>query len=116
METDLPPELREVVRRRFGDQWRNHLPRGAVIGAVYLDACTPTALLYPHPEGGQLEADDLLCGDFSHGRFAWRKENYVLLPEPIPHMGRQGFFSTSEKINTALLLAIDEIADKEGLA
>jgi hypothetical protein len=63
-------------------------PLGAIIGAVYIDACVPcdAALRV------KLTESDMLCGDFSDGRFAWRRALGMELDRPIPFIGRQRFF------------------------
>ncbi len=53
----------------------------------------------PGNEPGMLE---LLLGDYSAGRFAWRTKNLRRLAEPVPITGRQGLFNitgeTAERI------------------
>ena len=42
--------------------------------------------------------DDLMCGDFSEARYAWRKSEFKRLRVPIPFTGKQGFFEVPEDI------------------
>ena len=85
----------EICIRRFGPMWRKELPTGAVIGAVNLEACVPTESAY----GEVAEVcDDLTCGNFSPGRYAWRRG-----PRPLPFgtpvlwTGRQGLFNVDSE-------------------
>ncbi|CAG0950703.1 hypothetical protein RHDC4_00057 [Rhodocyclaceae bacterium] len=64
------------------------LPRGTIIGTAILDASIPTnTLIEPGP-----------FGDFSPGRYAWRMRDPQLLPEPIPFVGKQGFFDVPDEL------------------
>lgn len=87
-------DLNVVLRAEFGE-WKPAkwppMPLGAIIGMVMLDACVPTV----SREGKWVPAhsDDLICGDWTNGRFAWRRSWFELYPEPIPYKGRQGLFN-----------------------
>lgn len=39
--------------------------------------------------------DDMCCGNFAYGRYAWRARNPRKIG-PIPWLGRQGFFEVNE--------------------
>jgi hypothetical protein len=55
----------------------------------------------PYPEG-----DELLFGDFREGRYAWAKENTILLPKPLPCRGNQRLWEVpDENIEAALMEA-----------
>lgn len=79
--------LYRILLEEYGPQWRE-LPRGAIIGAVNIIGCRRTEnVLIEYPE-----IDDLHCGDFYPGRFAWQRGEFILFPEAIPYRGRQGIF------------------------
>lgn len=60
------------------------LPVGTIIGLATIVRVHTTEFLED-----SLDAVDLVLGDWSPGRYAWRFENTILLPEPIPFKGRQ---------------------------
>lgn len=64
---------------------------GAIIGVRDLVGVLPSQEVLPY-----LGPDEIAFGDFSHGRFAWRYEGAVPLPEPIPYVGRQGLFNVDD--------------------
>src|SRR6185312_11743499 len=66
----IAPDLDDICRRYFGADWRKTLPRGALLGYVALIDCEPvdgTSI------GRGYAMEDWLCGDFSAGRFAWKR-------------------------------------------
>lgn len=72
----------------LGFKMLRDLPLGAVIGTAILDASIPTEQLEnPGP-----------FGDFSPGRYAWRMREPILLSEPIPFIGKQGFFEVPDDL------------------
>jgi len=86
IENDLPLELREIVEGQFGCNWHNCLPRGALIGAVTVTECWPTGGVFGRPA----HDDDFTCGDWSHGRYAYRRADTVhVFRLPIPWRGQQ---------------------------
>ena len=91
---EIDRELDELVSDEFGNHWRLELPRGALVGAVRIIACEST--LGMSIEKGQEE--DLLCGDFSPGRYAWRRREYRRFARPVPYRGSQGFFDVPESV------------------
>jgi hypothetical protein len=92
--SDVGEELDELCVAQFGAMWRRTLPRGAILGAVHLVDCAPTEIIVP-------SADDLECGDFSYGRYGWKRDEWKRLPEPVPYIGRQGFFSVPDTLMEA---------------
>jgi activating signal cointegrator 1 len=70
-------------------KWRVLLPFGALIGSVVLVDCKCMA-----GAGGAEPAHelDLIFGDWSPGRFAWRMADPIKFAKPIPYSGLQGFF------------------------
>lgn len=61
---------------------------GAALGTVEL-----TAIYRTEPLRSKLSGDELAFGNYQDGRFAWRLENPVLFPEPIPYRGEQGMWT-----------------------
>lgn len=91
---DCGADLDELVCDQFGSLWRLELPRGALVGAVRIIACESTLGMCVEKH----EQDDLLCGDFSPGRFAWRRAEYRVFSSPIQYRGAQGFFDVPEAV------------------
>jgi hypothetical protein len=98
-EDEIGEALRDLLEDEFGKGWRDALPLGAIVGAVNLVGVFPADRVH----GEMLDAaacDDLMCGDFSTGRYAWRKSEFRRLREPIPFVGKQGFFEVPDDILT----------------
>jgi hypothetical protein len=81
-----------------GDGWRATLPRGCVVGTAILAG----AFRMPHDTqrfvssrypGFPASVRDLHFGDWTPGRWAWRLDDPRPLAEPVPMLGRQGWFS-----------------------
>lgn len=87
---DVTEALDEICVARFGSKWPESLPRGGVIGVVEL------VNVYSTWCGGMqaiASVNDLACGDWSPGRYAWRRGDlYRRLPAIIPLVGRQSMF------------------------
>lgn len=64
-----------------------HLPLGYALCVVDLFQCIPVNFINQMPTG-----DEYKLGDYSPGRFVWRTRNLRTLKQPIPIIGRQGFF------------------------
>lgn len=88
---DVDPRLGEILERHFGPRWAKELPRGALIGCVEVDDCVPTQLAV-------VSDDDRTCGNWSTGRYAWRAQQAYRFSDPIPYIGRQGFFDVPNEI------------------
>lgn len=92
-ERDVDPELDDILSSEFGNHWGQELPTGALIGLLTLEDCIPTERLYesktrPITNQGRT---DLVCGDFSEGRFGWRRgPEWKVFREHIPFKGHQG--------------------------
>jgi hypothetical protein len=100
-ERDLSLGLRDLLKEEFGPDWQDSLPMGAVVGAVELIEVVPTEQVY----GDMLDdtaLDDLLCGDFSPGRHAWKRGAFRRLPTTFPFVGKQGFFEVPDEVMTEL--------------
>lgn len=68
------------------------LPFGSVLLTCRLAGCVPT-----EQRRSQLGALALAFGDYTSGRFAWLLEDVVVLPEPVPARGAQGFWKWNEE-------------------
>lgn len=92
---DVDPDLDEILIAQFGRDWVRDLPTGALIGIVDLEDCVPTAPLHLDLDiMSDDEASDFACGDFSAGRFGWRRgPTFLRFRNPVPLIGRQSLFS-----------------------
>ena len=61
-------DLIEILIRFCGPEWPFNLPRGAVVATAILDGCYPAE---PLASSGAVTFEDLVCGDWSRGRWAW---------------------------------------------
>lgn len=88
--TDVDEELAEILFHEFGADWAKSLPRGAIVGVVDLIDVVPTKKIYMN---GFIDSADMVCGDFSDGRFGWKRGSYRRFESPIPWRGRQTIFN-----------------------
>lgn len=96
--SDCGEDLDDICILAFGPYWRTQLARGAIIGMVSLVKCVPTEELGCGSHK-LVNAQDFDCGDFSEGRFAWRRdENFIRFFRPVPFIGRQGFFEVPDEL------------------
>lgn len=79
------PRFRPTLHRH-GYCTFDDLPFGAVVCAGMLVGCRPTE------ECTDLTDIERLVGGYGPGRFAWALHNVERLIEPVPLVGRQGFF------------------------
>lgn len=94
------------------ERWGN-LPRGALVGFV--------ELLHVFPTGPELEpalrahgynvprvlnAQELVFGNYTPGRYAWKLYHRVTLHDPIPCRGYQGLWNVPEGLLPADLVAL----------
>lgn len=87
-------DLAEIVDRHCGRM----LPYGAFVGIVYLDHCLPTELVIREYLRLGKPQDDLVCGDFAPGRWAWRRGHFRQFQAPVPWRGRQGLFTVPDHV------------------
>jgi len=80
--------LREILERQFGARWEIELPRGAIIGRVELLDCIATDS-FPI---SHCTTPDYFCGDFSNGRYGWKRGAFEVFADPIPYRGQQSMF------------------------
>jgi hypothetical protein len=88
--------LGDILDSDLGPHWGIELPRGALIGLVHIIACVPT--MNERDETCNAHADDLLCGDFSPDRYAWRRDHFRVFDVPVPYRGQQGMFEVPDEI------------------
>jgi hypothetical protein len=69
------------------------LPFGAIIGVVNMTDCRPTDVLR-----GSISAIERIWGNYGPGRFGFIFERPHALPEPIPCVGRQKWFSIPDEM------------------
>lgn len=93
VKNDLPRRLVDVLEDEFGEDWRKALPTGALVGTVDLIDCRRI--------GGAFDAahrDDVFCGNWEAGRYAWQRGAFRRFATPIPFKGLQGFFSVDDAL------------------
>ena len=99
----------EVAHDWFGEGFDYDFPYGAVVATADLVDCLKVENVWVSPGGGaqsfmdvfagsgdkrvSIRGDELLFGDFSHGRIAWVLENVKMLDVPAPARGRQGLWN-----------------------
>lgn len=83
---NLDPDLVMVCRTQFGPDWRETLPMGKIIGYVNIISSLQMSDTEP------ASVTDRVCGWWEDYRFAWRRGDYRVLPNPIPYIGKQGIF------------------------
>jgi hypothetical protein len=92
---DVDGELEDILDSEFGHHWGIDLAAGALLGTVELIGCHRIGA---DPKAIAAHEDDLACGDWEEGRFAWRRGAYRVFKQPIPWKGAQGFFSVPDEI------------------
>lgn len=84
--------LLEILQDEFGGHWAMDLPRGCLLGFVDLVSVAKTERTTPASD------DDRACGDWTPGRYAWRRGAYAILTTPVAYRGLQGMFSVPEEL------------------
>lgn len=85
---DLEDELLELACRAFPVEKRP-LPRGGFIGSIVIADCVQMVEL----ANACASFDDLICGNWEEGRYAWRGEDPRTFDEMIPAKGQQGWWT-----------------------
>src|SRR5260221_8842541 len=96
-EKDFPLDdpLRVILHDEFGGHWPLELPTGALIGMVNVVDCVPTEMLFGDAAAND---DERVCGDFSAGRFAWKRDEFRRFDRPVPYRGAQGIFNVRDDL------------------
>ncbi len=104
---------------KFGDDWMDTLPRGALLGTAILSDCRQMGQLLDGAEPAH--ENDRLFGDWEPGRWAWRLTDIEVAPAPIPWRGEQGVFAVPDDVfakareafdlRTRLLLDLEKLAE-----
>jgi hypothetical protein len=84
-----------ILDDEFGGDWATDLPTGALIGMVNVVDCLPTQTVFGDAAASD---DDRDCGDFTPGRFAWKRGEFRPFDQPIPYRGRQGIFNVPDDL------------------
>lgn len=93
----ISEELHEVCLDVFGCGYNFSLPRGVILGTTRLSGCHPADLI-----AGFRDPNELACGDYSVGRFAWLLSEVRALALPIPAKGKQGWWKVRADVVAAL--------------
>lgn len=82
----------------LGLRW-NSLPLGCIVGTVDLVDCVRACKVIPAREDWQLFWGDYRhFGDQGEPRYAFVFRDPIKLPEPVPCVGRQGFFNVPDDL------------------
>lgn len=85
--------LDELCIDEFGPHWRSVLPRGEIVCIARLVACERMLHPeYPTPHGYPSK-EELICGNWAQGRFAWLLDDIQPLKPTVPYRGLQGLFT-----------------------
>jgi activating signal cointegrator 1 len=88
----VEPQLERLLADQFGPTWLTDLPLGALIGTVELIDCERIGETMFSSGASPVDYADHVAGDWSDGRFAWKRGAFQRFDRPIPFAGRQGFF------------------------
>ncbi len=101
--------IEQKLRAQLGEDWIRTIPAGAVLATVRLAGMARVEYADPisghavHDPGTEMECAAGtgrtpidLWGDFSAGRWLWFLDDVESPPEPIPAVGRQGFWRWTE--------------------
>lgn len=96
IEHDVDDELRAILEDDYGGHWGTDLRTGALVGRVDIVTCRRTEDVVADPK--YHGTDDVWCGNFYPGRFAWERGDFELLPAPIPWRGQRRLFEVPDAI------------------
>lgn len=109
--TDIDPRLQALCDFALGGGWEKTRPIGCVIAVADLTGCYASDHLAEGrpPLLEPIEECDFLAGNFEDGRYGFRLENVRALRDPLPLIGRQGFFNwmPPADLESRLLPAVD---------
>ena len=86
---EISPELRHICIAELGRDFETTLPLGAIIGVVDLTACTLTDVLLRERRPSDR---DVICGNWSRGRYAWQRSPSSSRVGPWKYKGKRGIF------------------------
>lgn len=86
----LGDDLHKLCLRLWGPTYFARLPFGAVIGTIELGGSVKGA--------APRDDDDAVSGFFGPERYAWLGRHPLAFDEPIPTIGRQGFFEFDHRL------------------
>jgi len=89
---NLPYDLHCVCVEYLGKDYEKTCPLGSIIGVVQLIDVYTTSV------HGPIDTQDRICGDWTGGRFAWKRGQFLALARPVPHIGRQRLWNAPEVI------------------
>lgn len=73
------------------------LPKRVPLGAI-VAICELVDVQHTLDLETQVSAIERIYGDYRPGRFGWMLDNVRSLAEPIPYIGRQGFFNVPDEL------------------
>lgn len=84
----MPVLFERICDDKLGKDWRKNVPRGKLLGAVFITDCLRVEDAAPN-------AYEFLMGDYTagEGRYAILRSHAVTLPVPIEMSGAQRFFT-----------------------
>ena len=88
-EGELSDELFDLV----ANLCENLLPLGGIVGFANMSACLPMNLELIKKQSPQ----ELMCGDWQVGRYAWRMDGAIKL-NPIPLRGQQSLWIPDKEL------------------
>lgn len=83
----ISPELHQLCCERFGEDYRDTLPCGVILGTVKFAPSLPT-----EEPREFIPDDEYAAGDWSDGRIAWPIFEVQAWAEPIAAKGKQGWW------------------------
>ena len=83
-------DLEELLIDQFGGHWVADLPRGAVVATATLAGCYST-----EQRMKWASREDVICGDWYPGRFAWHLTEVRPVDPSVPCRGAQGIWEWS---------------------
>jgi hypothetical protein len=82
---------------------------GCVVALGQLVACERMTLELIASQASDRISDELAFGAWDPGRWAWRLEGVVALPEPIAVRGKQGLWDLPDNVARAVLAAAEGV-------
>ena len=79
----------------------SQLPLGALVGTVDLFNCLQMTMMNPGPhqiDMRKITDAERAMGHYEMSRYAWMLKNPVVLINPVPYRGSQGFFDIDKSI------------------